>query len=455
MNSNLARPYSDIPSSPHTSLLSFHSPQSADLLFTPAMVAGRQHRLEIFCQAGLRSVNLEWTLHRNMVKKSFRAGRAEALPANGFRIALDSQALVPGFYEVRVVLDSGLTRPDGKPVTGVCVFGWDVQWMAIRETRPADFQAFWDKARKRLAAVPVDARQETPMHNFDAQEIGAYNLQEACLPADYDSAGQKIEEVESCKISMAGPDGGRVFAWLAKPKGVGPFPAMLVLPGAGFNARPRPLEHARHGYLAIDIQVHGQDVDLREYVSLSGPGDGEQKKCAEAFYFYNVHLRVLQALNFLAAHPAVDPQRIVVVGGSQGGRLGIVAAGLDSRIAAVVACIINSPNYPEQVWAARQNGLDQSDGMDLTVAPPSVDDEEGRTMAYYDPMNYAPNIHCSVLMNAGLIDPISPPSNVWAVFNRLGTNDKSMIALPGLGHDWSAEFDRRAWRWLDARLNAQ
>ena len=52
-----------------------------------------------------------------------------------------------------------------------------------------------------------------------------------------------------------------------------------------------------------------------------------------------------------------------------------------------------------------------------------------------------------------LIDYVSPPSHVWADFLRLGSKDKSMTPLPGLGHDWSAEFDRRAWRWLDSKLN--
>jgi cephalosporin-C deacetylase-like acetyl esterase len=54
-----------------------------------------------------------------------------------------------------------------------------------------------------------------------------------------------------------------------------------------------------------------------------------------------------------------------------------------------------------------------------------------------------------VMMNAGLVDPVSPPSHVWAAYNRLGTANKSITPLPGLGHDWSAEFDRRAWRWLN------
>ena len=56
-------------------------------------------------------------------------------------------------------------------------------------------------------------------------------------------------------------------------------------------------------------------------------------------------------------------------------------------------------------------------------------------------------------MNAGLIDPISPPYSVWAAYNRVGSTDKQIVPLPGLGHDWSAEFDRRAWRWLDRRLS--
>lgn len=470
MNSNLATPYSDKCSPPQTPYLSFYSPQSADLLFDKSSLS-RKHELDFICQAGLRSSGLTWSLHRNLVKKPLRQGQAEALPANQFRISIDPSQLPPGFYDLRVVLDSGLTSSadpkDKRPVTGVCTFGWQASKMAICDNRPADFKAFWDKAKAKLAAIPLDARDETPPKTFNQDQIDAYNLSSAALPADYDPSGHKVEEVESWKISFVGPDGGRVYAWLAKPKGPGPFPAMLILPGAGFAARPRPLEHARHGYLAIDIQIHGQDVDLPDYPKLPGYYSDPQYSPAEAFYYYNVHLRVLQAINYLATRPDVDTKRIVVAGGSQGGRLGIVAAGLDSRVRAVVSCIANSPNYPHQLWVARCNGLDSPadnpndpkfkgrptfDGMDLTGAPPAPDDEAGRCLAYYDPMNFAPDTKCPVLMNGGLVDGASPPFSVWAVFNRLKVKDKTLVPLPGLGHDWSAEFDRRAWRWLDERL---
>ena len=123
-----------------------------------------------------------------------------------------------------------------------------------------------------------------------------------------------------------------------------------------------------------------------------------------------------------------------------------------------------SPNYPHLHWVARCNGLDKpwdnawdpkfkdrvkSDGMDMAGKPPAVTDPDGRCLAYYDPMNFASDICCPVLMNAGLIDPASPPSSVWAVYNRLPSRNKTIIPMPGLAHDWSAEFDRRAWPWLD------
>lgn len=473
MNLNLAMPWGDQCSPPQTPYLAFFNFQTTDMLFTPQSLRPHESTLEFFCQAGLRSVGMTWTLHRNMLILPFRKGRAEPLPANRFRIRIVPEGLPPGFYDLRVVLDTGIEVKDAKdaadrrPVTGVCVFGWRAAEMAIQDTRPADFTAFWDKAKRHLSAIPLNPREETPRVTFDRAAINAYNLASACLPADYDREGHKVEEVESGKISFAGPDGGRVYAWLAKPKGPGPFPAMLVLPGAGFAARPRPLEHARHGYLAIDIQVHGQDVDLPRYSPLPGYYDDFRYEPIEVYYFYNVHLRVMQAVNYLASRKDVDVRRIVAVGGSQGGRLSFVIAGLDRRIAAAVPAIANSPNYPHLHWVARCNGLDKpwdnasdpklrgrvkSDGMDLAGKPPAVNDADGRCLAYYDPMNFAPDIRCPVFSNGGLCDPVSPPFSVWAVYHRLASPDKTLVPLPGLGHDWSAEFDRRAWRWLDEKL---
>jgi cephalosporin-C deacetylase-like acetyl esterase len=458
---NVACPWDDVASGPQTPYLAFHSAQSPDLLFASG------ETIEILCQAGLRSVALRWSLHRNLVETPFRRGEAEALTAHRFRIALPTAGLHPGFYDLRVFLDTGMSR-NGKeplarrPVQGVCTFGWKASGLAAAATRPADFAAFWAQARAKLAKIPVDA-QPGPVQAFGPQEINAYNTASACLPPDFDPAGHRAERVESCKVSLAGPDGGRIYGWLAKPEGPGPFPAMLVLPGAGFCARPRPLEHARHGYVALDIQIHGQDVDLPTYETIPGYYDRHVYEPADAFYYYNVHLRCLQAVNYLASRPDVDPARIVVVGGSQGGRLTVVVAGLDPRVAAAVPAIAHAGNQPYMRWAALCNGypdpgrprdpkLPLRDGMDMAGAPPLADDAAARCLAYYDPLNFAPDIRCPTLFNCGLIDPVSPPSGVFAVFNAAGGARKTLVAFDGMGHDWCAEFDRRAFRWLDEVL---
>ncbi len=456
MNLNLARPYTVECSPPQTPQLAFSSPQSETLLFE------KGQEITMLCQAGTRAIGLSWSLHRNRVKKPFLEGQAEALPANQFKIRLPTGQLEPGFYDLRVKLDNGVDPL----VEGVSTFGWQVSSMALRETRPADFSAFWKALVDAYAAAPLDVRMESEMKTYRGKEIGEYNAKEAALPGDYDPNGHKFDEVESCKISYAGPDGGRVYGWLARPKGGGPFPGMIVLPGAGFNARPRPLEHARHGFVALDIQIHGQDVDLEKYEKLPGYYNQFTYEPPQDYYYKNVYLRALKAVEVLTTRPEVKKNEIVVVGGSQGGRLAIVVAALDPRVRAAISCIANSANYPHLRWVADCNGLVSpfgkqlreggviSDGTALSDAPPAFDDPEARCVRYYDPMNFASDVKCPVLMNAGLIDPVSPPFSIWAVFNRLGTKDRQIVALPGLGHDWSAEFDRRAWHWLEERLKA-
>src|SRR5437016_6145014 len=130
MNQNLARPWSDQCSPPQTPELAFYSRQSDDLLFDTGNTIG------LLCQAGLRGVGLRWTLARNAFVTPFRRGDAEALPANRFRIQIPIADLRPGFYDLRVQLDTGT-----KTVAGICTFGWRVAEMPVANTRPADFAA--------------------------------------------------------------------------------------------------------------------------------------------------------------------------------------------------------------------------------------------------------------------------------------------------------------------------
>ncbi|MGE9291342.1 MAG: acetylxylan esterase [Puniceicoccales bacterium] len=450
MESNLARPYGDKPSPPHDSRLVFWSAENDELLFDAGV-----EEIVLHCRAGLRAVSLDWALSRNRFDASFLEGRAEALPGNRFIIRIPTSALVPGVYDLKVSLDSGVE----KPTRGICTFGFAVEEMTYADPRPADFEEFWQRGLDALSEIPLEPELEE-MTVFSGEEIDEYNLAEAALPGDYDPDGHRFETVESAKVSFAGIGEKRIYGWLAKPEGEGPFPAMLVLPGAGFAARPRPLEHARHGFLALDIQIHGQDVDQEEYPRLPGYYEEEIYDPIEDYYYYDVYLNVVQAINYLASRPDVDMSKLVVVGGSQGGRLSIVAAALDGRIKAAVPAIPHSGHVAYLKWFQGANDLEvefsgDRSGMDLQAVPPLPDTPEGRCLAYYDPLSFAPDVTCPVLMNAGMVDPISFFAGVYPVFQELGSSDKTLVVLPGLGHDWTPEFDRMAWRWLDGVLGLE
>ncbi len=487
MNHNLPWAWSNPPrcSTPQTPLFAFFNRENADFMFRNG-----GDRIEVWCQAAVRTGSgLSWTLHHNQIVKPFCGGTAETLPGNLFRIEIKTADLKPGFYDIRVKLE-GLGydkiallhnpqtgKADLEPPVGVCTFGWNPDKMPlVDETvyRPADFELFWAKAMEEYRAVQLDLKVEDQPRVYKREEIDRYNLESACLPPNFDPDGVKSEEVISYKVSFAGPDGGRVYAWVARPLKNGAYPALIVYPGAGTGPRPRPLDHARHGYVAMDIQVHGHDVECDDsirYPWYNAPEESysSQISSLKDLVWYNLYRRALRAVDAVAALPCVDTNRIAVCGGSQGGRLSIIVASLDSRIKAAVPCIVNSPNMPHLYWTSRCNGFRKWWG-NAAVAAPLNEASDGtesygcfnpaatpelRTLAYLDPLNFAPFAKCPAYFNGGLVDPVSPAYSTYAAYLRWGGKDKTFTAVPNHGHDWWAAFDRNAYRWLEKTLNRQ
>ena len=114
------------------------------------------------------------------------------------------------------------------------------------------------------------------------------------------------------------------------PSGVEPGerrPAFLVLHGFGSNRRSTNVLQPTKmldglGYVTLGFDMRG-----------CGDSQGERGNliCLEQVE------DTRNALTFLARHPAVDPDRIAVIGSSFGGAVAVYAGGVDQRIAAVVS----------------------------------------------------------------------------------------------------------------------
>lgn len=142
-------------------------------------------------------------------------------------------------------------------------------------------------------------------------------------------------------------------ALLFRPKGNGPFPAVLFNHGRG--AKPQTegrvegiteLGHlfARHGYVFLALFRRGEGLSADQGMFIGDALDRERgERGDEAAKKLQVRLLesdqlgdALAGLAFLRALPEVDGQRVAVIGHSFGGSLALVVAERDKTIRGVV-----------------------------------------------------------------------------------------------------------------------
>ncbi|NPC44378.1 alpha/beta fold hydrolase [Nocardioides sp. zg-1230] len=125
---------------------------------------------------------------------------------------------------------------------------------------------------------------------------------------------------------------------LAVPRGEGPFPGVLLLPGSG--PLDRNSDHKR-----MPLGITGQLADALGTVGVATfrydkRGVGASTGSWHTAGFYDNRDDAAAALEFLAARPEVDPTRIVVLGHSEGAlhAAGLAAAGAPTSGLILLSC---------------------------------------------------------------------------------------------------------------------
>jgi len=412
----------------------------------PELIFKRGDKIEIFAFSKLRPTRCSWELRREMLCTAFLSGAGEPCMDQSVRISIPSEKLLPGFYEIQLTIHA----TESEKEEGHTVFGYCVDEMPLTDSRPADFEKFWAQAKAKLAEIPL-APSETFIREMNDAEIAAYNVENASIPEDIYPEHKKAGKVKLYKVQFDSYGDLRIHAWLAVPEGNEKFPGLLVLPGAGCAQVPAPVEHARHGYVALMLQIHGMDVDQESYEDPQGYLKYTGGRIEDEYY-YKVYLACAQAVRYFASRPEVDANRLAVCGGSQGGLLTIVAAALCPNIKAAVSSICYYGYWPYRDMAEALN-LKKSDGMDIASPPFNRGEPRQNALSYYDPCNFAPSVQASTIMCASLCDTPSPSTTVYAIYRRLACKQKDLHWSPGTNHDIMIAFERRAWDWLDSKLN--
>jgi cephalosporin-C deacetylase len=298
---------------------------------------------------------------------------------------------------------------------------------------PADFDAFWKQGKEALAKIPIDAQMTH-------------------LP-DYSTPGVDVFHVNLQNIG-AGAAASRLYGILCVPKGEGKFPALLSVPGAGVRPYRGLVALAERGIITFQIGIHGLPVILDQtvYDSLGrGALAGYQNYGLEdktRYYYRRVYLGCVRANDFLVSHPKWNGRDLAVTGGSQGGALSIVTAGLDPRVkglAAYYPALADLTGYLKE-RAGGWPHMFRAAGEGSHRAPEKI-----ATSKYYDVVNFARRVNVPGLYSWGFNDEVCPPTSMYAAYNVIPGEKRLLLAVE-TGHNTTPEQVEMVNKWLETFL---
>lgn len=246
-----------------------------------------------------------------------------------------------------------------------------------------------------------------------------------------------------------------VYGYLTCPKNMekGKHPVILCPPGAGVKTIKEPMSRnyfPENGFIRFITEIHGMDPRMpEEYFSdVRAAFDGKTKGYLyqnldnrDNFYMRHVYEGLVKCIDFLTQMPEWDGKNVIVQGGSQGGALSLIAAGLDKRVNYVVA------NHPALSDMARAVEGGVSGYPHYTAEEGMLTKDRLETMAYYDVVNFARHITAKTYMTWGYNDNTCPPTTSYAVWNVL-TCPKEKLVTP-INEHWTSEAtNRQQCTWL-------
>ncbi len=270
-------------------------------------------------------------------------------------------------------------------------------------SEPADFDPFWAQTLAEARAFPLAPRFE---------------------PVDVE-----LELLDFFDVTYNGYGGQPVKGWLVLPRRrSATLPCVVEYIGYG-GGRGLPHEWllwASAGYAHLVMDTRGQGSTWRSGDTPDPEPEGSSPQypgfmtrgilSPRTYYYRRVFSDAVRAVEAARSHPAVDPKRVAVTGGSQGGGIALAAAGLVPDLAAALVdvpflChfhrateIVDTYPYQEIVRYCQVH----RDKVETVF----------NTLAYFDGLNFASRARCPALFSAGLMDDTCPPSTVFAAFNH-------------------------------------
>lgn len=402
-------------------------PDHADWLYQ----TGENAKVEVsFCKYGIpRDGELKYSIGNDMLQPD-KHGSVKL--KNGRAVINMGTKKTPGFRDMKLSVSL-----DGKTYEHHIKVGFSVDKIKPYTQEPQDFRSFWQKNVEELKQVPMSYTKEL-YKDYCTDKIDCYLV--------------KLQ-IDNMGHSMYG------FLFYPKNAQPGKHPVVLCPPGAGIKTIKDPMRnkyYAENGFVRFEVEIHGLDPRIssetfgeisRAFNDRNGGYLANGLENKDIYYMKHVYVGLVRCIDFLTLLPEWDGKNVAVQGGSQGGALAIIAAGLDSR---VTQCVANHPALSDMAGYAAKGG---TGGYPHFCRQPQILSNKDclNTLAYFDVVNFARYVKAPTYLTWGYNDVTCPPTTSYAVWNTLKCTKESLLT-PINEHWTTTETNRGQMEWIKAHL---
>jgi cephalosporin-C deacetylase len=168
----------------------------------------------------------------------------------------------------------------------------------------------------------------------------------------------------------------------------------------------------------------------------------------KTYYYRRVFTDAVRAVEAARSRSEIDPDKIAITGGSQGGGIAVAVSGLDPRVYAAMPDVPFLCDFPRAVGLTAGNPY--SEIVRYLVAHRGKVEQTFRTLNYFDGVHFSARAKAAALFSVALMDDICPPSSIYGAYNAYA-GKKSIEVYSFNNHEGGGTAqEQRQIEWLAA-----